>query len=64
MGARSDGQQCGWCSYINGPLAKWRHESETGLRTDSSQPQQRERYDKHIAIANTIGARGARHMSH
>ena len=39
--------------YINGPLAKWRHDSEAGLRIVTD-PGQRERYEKHIAIANAI----------
>ena len=40
--------------YINGPLKKWRHESEAGLQREAD-PAQRKRYEKHIAISNAIG---------
>jgi serine/threonine protein kinase len=40
--------------YVNGPLNKWKHESEAALAVPGVEPAQRQRHEKHIEICKAI----------
>jgi hypothetical protein len=40
--------------YVNGPLNKWKHESEAALAVPGVEPAQRQRHEKHIEISKAI----------